>query len=46
MNTVLGVSKKMAAAVSIMILSPICLIQLGGYAGVIIIKLPKKWQAQ
>ena len=32
MNTVLGVSKKMAAAVSIMILSPICLIQLGGYA--------------
>lgn len=32
MNTVFGVSKKMAAAISIMILSPICLIQLGGYA--------------
>lgn len=32
MNTVYGVSKKMAAAISIMILSPICLIQLGGYA--------------
>lgn len=32
MNTVLGVSKKMAVAISIMILSPICLIQLSGYA--------------
>lgn len=32
MNTVYGVSKKMAAAISVMILSPICLIQLGGYA--------------
>lgn len=31
MNTVLGVSKKMAVAISIMILSPICLIQLSGY---------------
>ena len=32
MNTVFGVSKKMAVAISILVLSPICLIQLGGYA--------------
>lgn len=32
MNTVFGVSKKMAVAISMLVLSPICLIQLGGYA--------------
>lgn len=31
-NTVFNISKKMAAAISFMILSPVCLIQLSGYA--------------